>query len=245
MTYNYEKPLLVSNDVKYTPDTLKDIQTLFEMCIPHSNNSNISFLNDFYKKQGEYYDNYRSRMLHGKGKLMTMIPYFENMKILLFAGGTGDLVEYLPPNLNAKVTCMDLCTPLLEIAKKRKIKMDCVLDNAHTYVLREQDVVICSYSLTMIPDWKAAIENIVQSCKIGGYVCITDFTVAGENIPRDMVVKYMFSNDNVNLNYDHINTLDNHPQLERLRMCIDEGGFPFTLEMYKSNYYYGVWQRIN
>ena len=68
--------------------------------------------------------------------------------------------------------------------------MRTVLADAEQYASdTPMDFVICSYSLTMIPDWQAAIERMVDSCGIGGYVCCTDFVVCGDNIIRDAIVK--------------------------------------------------------
>ncbi len=164
-------------------------------------------------KKKKNYDNYRSRLLHGKRKLMGMVPYFAGMRVLLFAGGTGDIARYIPP-IPHTITCMDLCRPLLEVAAKRYPHMQTVHADAEQYTAAPPvDVVICSYSLTMIPDWRAAIERMVQSCRVGGYVCCTDFVVDGTNAVRDVIVKSVFAGDHVHLNADHIRYLTNHPRL--------------------------------
>ncbi len=66
------------------------------------------------------------------------------------------------------------------------------------------DFVICSYSLTMFPDWRAATERMVDSCRAGGYVCCTDFVVCGDHIVRYAIVQSAFACVNVRLNADHI-----------------------------------------
>jgi ubiquinone/menaquinone biosynthesis C-methylase UbiE len=40
------------------------------------------------------------------------------------------------------------------------------------------DVVILSYALTMIPDWRAAIDNAIAMLKTGGVLGVVDFHVS-------------------------------------------------------------------
>jgi S-adenosylmethionine:diacylglycerol 3-amino-3-carboxypropyl transferase/ubiquinone/menaquinone biosynthesis C-methylase UbiE len=249
MKYNDSYPIHLVQNVEYKPNMLKDCKTLLQMIVPKHIDTNIStnnsgFLDAFYKEQAEYYDNYRSRMLWGKEKLMNMIPYFVGMKILLFAGGTGDISKYIP-NIQHKITCMDLCSPLLDVAKSRYPHMKTIKADAEKFISKTQmDFVICSYSLTMIPNWKSAIECMVKSCKVNGYICCCDFTIYGDNILQNTIVKNTFAQDNVLLNPEHIRYLTNHQQLELCRVCLDEGGFPLIPQIYKATYYYGIWKKI-
>jgi S-adenosylmethionine:diacylglycerol 3-amino-3-carboxypropyl transferase/ubiquinone/menaquinone biosynthesis C-methylase UbiE len=251
MTFNDKYPIILKQDVNYKRDIQKDFITMGQMLFPQTKQTDVSkgvnnskSLDAFYKSQAEYYDNYRSRMLHGKSKLMGMIPYFDGMEILLFAGGTADISRYIP-NIPHKITCMDLCQPLLDVARKRYPQMKTVRADGEKYISKtKMDFVICSYSLTMIPDWKSAIECMVKSCKKKGYICCSDFVVCGDNIIRDTIVKAAFAQDHVHLNADHIRYLDNHPKLKRIRVCIEDGDFPLMPSIYKSSYYYGVWKRL-
>jgi S-adenosylmethionine-diacylgycerolhomoserine-N-methlytransferase len=251
MKFNDNMPILIPKTIRYQTDIVQDITTLFNMIVPKfslgeasSAVNNSTFLDSFYGNQAAYYDNYRSRMLHGKEPMMNMIPYFNGMSMLLFGGGTGDLYQYVPPNIKIHVTCVDLCLPLLEIARQNYPDMCVVHADAEKYVSQKPyDFVLCTYALTMIPNWKRAIENMVQSCKVGGLILCSDFTVDGKNPVRDQVVQFMFSKDNVNLTKDHMLYLDNHRQLKRVRLCIEEGDFPYITKVYKSSYYYGSWQK--
>ena len=55
----------------------------------------------YYKSQSLHYDSYRYKMLHGKKQLMYSIPWhnMKNKKILLLAGGTGDLTIFFRMDL--------------------------------------------------------------------------------------------------------------------------------------------------
>jgi S-adenosylmethionine-diacylgycerolhomoserine-N-methlytransferase len=244
MQYNEARPIVPAEDVQYTRDIWRDVSTLASMVVPRLPvGDHTAWLDRFYGDQVDYYDNYRSRMLHGKRLLMGMVPYFSGMTMLLFAGGTADVLRYVP-RLLYTATCMDLCGPMLAVARRRYPAVHCVLANAEDFVAAEPvDFVVCSYSLTMIPNWQRAIQNMVDSCRPGGYLCCTDFTVRGENIVADAFTRSMFEMDRVRLDPAHLATLNTHPQLERVRCYISEGGFPLTPGCLQASYYCGVWKK--
>jgi S-adenosylmethionine-diacylgycerolhomoserine-N-methlytransferase len=73
----------------------------------------------------------------------------------------------------------------LEVARQRaKVSgwsnVEAVEADATTFRPREElaDVVTFSYSLTMIPDWFAAIENARAMLKPGGVIGVVDFYVS-------------------------------------------------------------------
>ena len=64
--------------------------------------------------------------------------------LLLFAGGTGDVLEYLKDNINLfeKITIMDICEPLLKKAEERKQKynwenVEIVKGDAHNFIKKK------------------------------------------------------------------------------------------------------------
>ena len=81
------------------------------------------------------------------------------------------------------------------------------------------DVVTFSYSLTMIPDWFAAIENALAMLKPGGLIGVVDFYVA-RKFPRDGLARHRwltrtlwpawFAMDNVFPSPDHVPFLHRH-----------------------------------
>jgi SAM-dependent methyltransferase len=98
-------------------------------------------------------------------------------------GGTGANLEHLGERLHtfSKVFILDLTPSLLAVAKERVAArgwgklVSCVEGDATVKGVAglpkagTVDLVTCSYSLTMIPDWKAAIENVRCGC---GCVCV-------------------------------------------------------------------------
>lgn len=204
------------------------------------------FLNHFYSSQAKYYDAYRQQMLHGKRPLMSKIPYNRNDRILILGAGTGDLIDYLPnTDKFAKITLVDLCLPLLEKAKERITglgspqNIDIVHVDATKYSdLTRYDIVIITYALTMIPNWRDIIPVIKTNLRPGGYLAISDFTVRDDSL-YSRFWKRIFASDNVNLNKQHIDEMNRNFNL--IDIEYQYGSFPFVPYL-KCPYYYGLWK---
>ena len=102
-------------------------------------------------------------------------------------GGTGANLDYFGDSITrlGKVYVLDLSHSLLEIAKKRVAEkgwtnVETVEADATTFQppTGPVDVVTFSYSLTMIPDWFAAIDQAKALLKPGGVIGVVDFYVA-------------------------------------------------------------------
>ena len=119
-----------------------------------------------------------------------------------------------------KVYLVDLCDSLLAVARKRCEargwkNVEAVSADATTFrpAGGPADVVTFSYSLTMIPDWFAAIDNALAMLRPGGTIGVTDFFVA-RKYPAEGRARHSwftrtfwpawFGSDNVFLSPDHI-----------------------------------------
>lgn len=85
----------------------------------------------------------------------------------------------------AKIYVVDLSASLLDVARQRAAaggwsNVVPTLADATTFRPPEgaADVVTFSYSLTMIPDWFAALENALAMLRPGGVIGVVDFYVA-------------------------------------------------------------------
>lgn len=163
-----------------------------------------AFLDGFYRNQAESYDAYRKNMLHGKRVLMRAMPWTSILaegcrpNLMVMCGGTGDVLDYLRPALHrfGRLVVSDVCTPLLDQARKRLRTLD-VPDprgqteplvatawledvNCEEHFRVEEagafDVVVLTYSLTMVPDWKMAVDRAFAYLKVGGMLAVSDFT---------------------------------------------------------------------
>jgi S-adenosylmethionine-diacylgycerolhomoserine-N-methlytransferase len=145
-------------------------------------------------------------------------------------GGTGSNLEYLGERIQqlAKVYVVDLSASLLEVASKRAeergwTNVEAVEADATTFTPPEgaADVVTFSYSLTMIPDWFAAIDNALRILRPGGRIGVVDFYVS-RKYPAEGRRRHAwltrsfwpawFANDNVFPSADHVPYL--HRQFE-------------------------------
>jgi S-adenosylmethionine:diacylglycerol 3-amino-3-carboxypropyl transferase/ubiquinone/menaquinone biosynthesis C-methylase UbiE len=218
--------------------------------------NNRDFMNHYYKKQAKHYDAYRQNMLHGKKPLMYSIPW-HNMagkKVLLLAGGTGDLTDYFQswiPSMT-QVTISDISEPMIEVARERiktngwsnvNARIEDILDDDDFHVDEEgtYDLVLLTYSLTMIPDWSKTIHKALRYLRPGGRLAVTDFTVMPQQPTLSKVFwKSIFSRTHIHLNEDHIEMLKSMCDVEYLRF--EEGGFPHVPYI-KCPFYYGLFTK--
>ncbi len=138
----------------------------------------------FYAPQIEHYDRFRERLLCGREQLIAKMPLVENAHVVDLGGGTGGNIEYFGERLSRidRYDVVDLCEPMLERARQRSQAFPQLRaingDAIRWQPDRAADVVILSYALTMIPNWRAAISNALAMLKPGGTLGVVDFYVA-------------------------------------------------------------------
>lgn len=192
-------------------------------------------LESYYRGQASGYDDFRQRLLPGRKELYSAIPVPPIGRWIDMGGGTGSNLEHLGDRLSqlSEVYLVDLSTSLLNVARQR------VVDRGWTNVrIREADVttfappggqvdvVTFSYSLTMIPDWFAAIEQAYRLLKPGGTIGVIDFYVSRKH-PAEGQVRHRwltrhfwpawFATDNVFFNPDHLPYLKHRFACRHLR----------------------------
>ncbi|MGE3335176.1 MAG: class I SAM-dependent methyltransferase [Rhodospirillaceae bacterium] len=138
-------------------------------------------LDAFYGPQADVYDRFRERLLHGRADLMQALDLRAGQRVIDFGAGTGRHWLFVEPELSqlARVDLVDLCAPLLEVARTRFARhpnVHTVRANAQAWRAGEPvDAVIFSYSLSMIPDWRAALANAAAQLRPGGLIGVVDF----------------------------------------------------------------------
>ncbi len=229
----------------------QDLGTMFNMYLKpiQDTGSQMAALESFYKDQASNYDSYRHRFLHGKQFLMQVFPLLKGRTVLDIGGATGFNLEYIKEVLPIfkQITILDLCPSLLEVAKKRittnkwtecrTLHMDCLKLPTDT----KYDIIVLSYTLTMVPDWKAILDKIYQILPDDGYLLITDFTVDDNQSVEGIFWRNLFEKDRVYPNSEH-----RHYLQSRFRTLLYEenfGGFPYVPPAVKARWYYGVFQR--
>ncbi len=156
-------------------------------------------LESFYGPQADAYDNTRRKLLKGREEMFSNVPFPPGGVWLDMGGATGANLENLGPKIAdlSKVFIVDLSRPLLDVAKKRIAdrgwtNVETLEADATTFRPPSDriDVITFSYSLTMIPDWFAAIDHGVEMLSPGGVIGICDFYVTRKHpkpVAFDMV----------------------------------------------------------
>lgn len=232
---------------------VKDLKTLYQLAFASKRGqSHEDRLEHFYKQQADDYDRFRQKLLHGREELYRRIDVPEGGVWLEMGGGTGFNLENIQdqiPKLK-QVYIVDLSPSLLSIAQDRVTRhgwdnVKPVIGDATAYVPPEGsvDVVTFSYSLTMIPDWFAAIDRAVASLKPGGHLAVVDFYVSRKHTSDDLKTHgwftrslwpLWFATDNVFLNPDHLAYLEH--KLERKFLSQNRGKVPY-MPFAKAPYY--------
>ncbi len=210
---------------------LSDLRILYHLALkPVRGKDHAARMESFYAGQAGGYDDFRKRLLKGRQELWDAIDAPQDAVWVDMGGGTGANLEYFADRIDrmAEVHVVDLSPSLLRIADQR------ISERGWTNVKTVEgdatvfqpaggpvDVVTFSYSLTMIPDWFAAIENALAMLKPGGVIGVVDFYVS-RKYPSDGLRRHRwftrsfwpiwFANDNVFPSSEHVPFLHRHFQ---------------------------------
>lgn len=220
-----------------------DFKTLLQLALPIRGSTHQQRLESFYGKQANNYDSFRKRLLHGREDLWRSIPIPQGARWVDFGGGTGANVETIANRLDRieRLEIVDLSNSLLQVAQQRIAQHG--WENVTTHCCDVSrftpdaavDIVTFSYSLTMIPDWFAAIENALRILKPGGTIGVVDFYVARKHPAvsdrrHGGVTRWFwpiwFAKDNVFLSSDHLPYL--RAKFECTEVHEDRGSLPFV-----------------
>ncbi len=208
---------------------LQDLKILYHLALrPVRGKDHAARMESFYSGQADAYDDFRKRLLHGREALFQRIAFPEDGVWVDLGGGTGANLEFIADRIPrlGHAYVVDLASSLLKVANERFQKngwqhVEAVEADATLWQPAEGtvDVVTFSYSLTMIPDWFAAIENAMKMLKPGGLIGVVDFYVARKHASHDMQPHswftrnfwpVWFSSDNVFPSADHLPFLNSH-----------------------------------
>ncbi len=206
-----------------------DLKILYHFALkPVRGASHAARMESFYGGQAEGYDDFRKRLLKGREELYQSIDDQKDTVWVDMGGGTGSNLEYLGDRIEGlkKIYVVDLSPSLLKVADERMRhhgweNAEAVEADATRFKPSGPpvDVVTFSYSLTMIPDWFAAIENALEMLRPGGLIGVVDFYVS-RKYPSDGLKRHRwftrsfwpvwFANDNVFPSADHVPFLHRH-----------------------------------
>lgn len=237
--------LIVPRNTYAPPATFKDDMTVLysNFVKPISGDDHKGRLESFYAAQASSYDKFRHRFLHGRVPMVECMPVVEGGVWLDMGGGTASNLELLGDTIDAgvwkQVYVLDLCAPLLQIARERvqergwQNKVTLIegdATDASTAGLPAPgtvDVLTFSYAVTMIPDWQKALENAKMLLKPGGYIAIGDFTVTkNHSLFTRTFWPFVFTHDGVRLSSQHIQML--RAMYDEVHRDVQAGGFPYV-----------------
>lgn len=142
-------------------------------------------LQRFYGPQAAHYDAFRERLLQGRRELLRGLELREGARVVELGGGTGRNLDFFSAEQWQRIAqfhLVDLCPALIEQARQRcagRPQLDVVQADATRW--RPPGLVDCvvfSYALTMIPDWRGALDNALAMLRPGGQLAIVDFYVS-------------------------------------------------------------------
>lgn len=241
---------------------LADLRVLYRMALsPIRGDTHAERLESFYAKQAGDYDGFREKLLHGREELYRdRLPVPASGVWVEVGGGTGRNLDYLGDRIRSlgQVIIVDLSASLLREADERIAR--CGWTNVKTLNAdatafslpegQQADVITFSYSLTMIPDWFAAIDRALELLRPGGHVGVVDFYVS-RKWPAEGRRKHgwftrtfwptWFSFDNVHPNPDHLPYL--HQRFKPVFLAERRGKVPYLLGLSAPHYLF-VGQKI-
>lgn len=220
---------------------VSDLKVLYHLAVkPVRGKDHAARMESFYAGQAGAYDDFRKRLLKGRQDLWNLIPAPPGGVWVDMGGGTGANLEYFAGKGTgdrgqvtdgrlaglSKIYVVDLSGSLLEVAGQRArdkcwSNVEPTQADATTFRPAEglADVVTFSYSLTMIPDWFAAIENAKAMLKPSGVIGVVDFYVS-RKYAADGLARHSWSTrtfwptwfamDNVFPSADHLPFLQRH-----------------------------------
>jgi len=205
-----------------------DLKTLWRMARgAPAGASHAERLERFYRPQAESYDAFRERLLQGRSELVELLAPPDGALIVELGAGTGNNARHFGDRLARfeAVELVDLCPSLLEQARRRWAHEPRVrvieADATHYCPARPADRVYLSYSLTMMPQWRAALDNAVAMLKPGGLLGVVDFDLPrGDCLAERCACEFWrrwFAHDGVHLDRAHVEELQARTETVTLR----------------------------
>ncbi|CCF54553.1 hypothetical protein NDA11_001352 [Ustilago hordei] len=168
-------------------------------------------LDRFYQNQATVYDSTRCGLLKGRTTMLKLCAaQLRDMqasnpgKPLVWVdigGGTGWNIEqmnkFFPIKELSQVYLIDLCEPLLQVARKRFAakgfkNVQVLCQDASQFAMpglasrQKVDLFTCSYSISMIPPFYAVLDRINDFLDpVTGVFGVVDFYVSGKNVPTE------------------------------------------------------------
>ena len=164
----------------------------------------------FYKYQAAIYDLTRWTLLLGRNSAVDALRLRPDASVLEIGCGTGlnfgPIQRRLNPTLG-RIVGVDFSEHMLKRARRRVERRGWrnvelrAADATRLDLGRQFDAVFFAYSLSMIPDWRLALERAVAHLAPGGRIVVLDFGRFGKWGPMARVMRGF-------LRINHVKILD-------------------------------------
>lgn len=190
----------------------------------------------FYRYHAYVYDSTRWMILHGRRQAVERMNLQPGSQVLEIGCGTGlnfkYMVDRLEPAAGGRLTGVDFSADMLRRAEARVDRQGwthvaLLQADAEKLALGQKfDAILFAYSLTMIPDWPAALRRAADHLTPAGRVVVLDFGQFAGWGPMGPVMRTW-------LKLNHVAT--RKPYIEEMRRVFNEvtvhdwlGGYNFT-----------------
>lgn len=148
-----------------------------------SNLTHAALMDRTYRRQRWIYDLTRAWFLLGRDHLITDLKVPAGGRVLEVACGTGRNLDHIARRYpGCALYGLDISEQMLERARAKLgmravlVKGDaCSFDAKSAFGVAQFDRIVLSYSVSMIPDWRAALLEAIRHLTPGGSLHIVDF----------------------------------------------------------------------
>jgi len=189
----------------------------------------------FYRLHARLYDRTRWLILHGRRRAVEELHLSPDSQVLEVGCGTGLNFRHVRRSLDAergRVVGLDFSQPMLTRARKRLdandwSNVELVLGDATRMEFTQPfDGVLFAYSLTMIPDWQAALQRGYENLRPGGRMVVLDFATFDGWGPFAPLARTWLRLHHVDTRRPYLDEL--HQLLPDLKIHRRLGGYHFT-----------------
>lgn len=137
----------------------------------------------YYRFHSRIYDATRWMFLFNRKSAIKACELSLGDSVLEIGCGTGLNLHYLEQKVGerGRIVGVDFSSEMLNKAQRKVQRwnwknIELVQANAESFTLDQPvDAVLFSYSLTMIPNWRAAVDHSMKNLKSGGRLVVLDF----------------------------------------------------------------------
>lgn len=132
---------------------------------------------NYYRFHSAIYDATRWLFLFNRRKAIEKLNIKPGEFIIDFACGTGLNIRQIMEKTK-NISAIDFSKDMLDQARKKHPGVEFIQGDACTFSFEKKaDKIICTYSLSLIENWKEAVRNMSRNLNENGTVVILDFYI--------------------------------------------------------------------